>query len=63
MEAWKATRRQLRQERSVIDQVARDLSKARTGTSVHKVGGAKAEFVYRQIAKRWSHQNGGLPQF
>ena len=63
MEAWKATRRQLRQERSVIDQVARDLAKARTGASAHKVGGAKAEFVYRQIAKRWSHHNGGLPQF
>jgi hypothetical protein len=62
MEAWKATRRQLRQERSVIDQVARDL-KAGSGALAHKVDGAKAEFVYRQIAKRWSHQNGGLPQF
>jgi hypothetical protein len=63
MEAWKATRHQLRQERSVIDHVARNLSKDRTGTAAHRVDGAKAEFVYRQIAKRWGHQNGGLPQF
>ena len=63
MEGWKATRRQLRQERSIIDQVARNLSKSPAGAAAHKTDGAKAEFVYRQIAKRWSHQNGGLPHF
>ena len=63
MEASKATRRQLRQERSIIDHVARNLSKPRMGATVHKADGARAEFVYRQIAKRWSHHNGGLPQF
>jgi hypothetical protein len=63
MEGWKATRRQLRQEQSVIDHVARNLSKVRHEAASHRVDGAKAEFVYRQIAKRWSHQNGGLPQF
>ena len=63
METWKATRRQLRQERSIIDSVARNLSKAPMGALVHKSDAAKAEFLYRQIAKRWSHLNGGLPQF
>jgi hypothetical protein len=55
--------RQLDQERSVIDSVARTLGPAGRPPVRHRFSADRADTVYRQITTLWTPRAGGLAQF
>jgi hypothetical protein len=55
--------RQLDQERSVIDSVAKTLGSGSRPPMRHSFAADHADVVYRQITTLWTPRAGGLAQF
>jgi hypothetical protein len=55
--------RQIKQERSVIDSVARTMGLGRRPPVRHRLADDRADIVYQQITTLWTPRAGGLAQF